>query len=832
MSSPNQPSASVNGASILMALLGPLLVLGVFAFLLVAPTKRTEIAELQAMEEAVRTSEPTILFVGSSLLGRGIDGEMVEEQLGVPVHVMWRANASTPEWYAMLKNRVYQQGLKPDLVLIPSTLKRMMLTKPRGDRQTMRLKEQLGEYEPVIQRKVFGQERDDTTLGRMRFRRTKLKDQILNQIKGLSIMLTSASAKSISEGIDEADPALERVFGGENARDFDLDARVIPVVDTRMADDQKDGAKDQEDVAESDLLADFAALVEENGARLVFVNLPVTKGLQTNRVSREMPSRSEQQRAFRKMKELGLGYIDVSDLDRLGLKKSDFRDATHLGVSGQKVVTRALIDILKTADILRTEKPLPLPQGVDITETWSRSGVLQGLPKLKLRYPEAEQPCRAQAALGPVSQKTYAIRRSGLPNPLYIYADGQPITVTSNAKTIDFSACEGTAYFGRRGLLLSLPTAGVESVSLALNPSPEVEADGEKVVWLVPGTTVTLRFRGIAQGSKPYIKLVGTAVGDSQAPAVVQRDSQVRPMENKESLWYTQSDLDCRGDDCQISFSSPKDGPWIAIQNVDLHVDKTQKRILGTGFEGAFQTSINLLGDKDLPPHTSNPPPTISLKPAISLDKRGFGVMEIPELEWLSNHKILRRTHAKHATPLLLLEDGQPMELQSCRDLRKKTRPGIFCERDKKLHFVSSDDRDPTADPSRYRIALRADRRNRGWWIYPGDTLTFGRSPKRLGVFQRAPDSIQLRIWSFRPDVEKTESTTLQVRSGENILLDTMLDANSGDGVQRWTLSEGFSSEVDLVVTIASSPEQQGYYFLQSAELAENLLANDGKDER
>ena len=175
--------------TIMTSLMGPVLVFGSF-WTVTMSTQNEELDErVQKINEEIQENSPEILFIGSSLLGRGVDGKLLSEELGIDTHVLWRANASTPEWYAILKNRVYGNNVKPKVIVITSTLLRMLLSEPRGDQQRMQLLQQMGDYEPIINKKTFGKDVDDSSIGLLRFRRSQLKERILDKIhyKGLDL---------------------------------------------------------------------------------------------------------------------------------------------------------------------------------------------------------------------------------------------------------------------------------------------------------------------------------------------------------------------------------------------------------------------------------------------------------------------------------------------------------------------------------------------------------------------------------------------------------------------------------------------------------------------
>ena len=811
------------------AVLGPLLVVGGFLLLTMGgEEERSEDPLLLEIEEAIEAADPEVLFLGSSLVGRAVDAEAMAGLLGARTHVLWRSNASTPQWYAMLKNRAYGTDASPKLVVVASTLRRMLTTEPRGERQRTNLLQQLGEYEPLIERKAFGRDVQDSPLARLRYRRTLLKDRILDGVKGLTVMATSPTAGSIEEGIAEAEPILEGVFGGENARDFRLEARVIPVVDSVLLQEVEETGETV--AATENFLPDFVELARANGARVIFVNLPVT----ADAVVRETPSPEEARSALRQLRTLGAGYLDLSDAEALGLGPEHFRDSTHLNDAGQAIFTAALGLELMVADVLNPASPLPMPVGVGVEASWRREGTVAGLPAVEVVAPEGAGPCRRDLRLGELGELSPAVvGKLRLESPLRVEVDGQPLRVTGKRAKLPDQGCAGLVYFKGQGAEVSLPSAGAGE-AFALGVAPEVVlGEGERAAaWLLPGTELTLEIVRPVADEPLGLDLVGTGMGPGEAaPRVGLPGGAERALRRTGNRWYLQEDLACEAETCTVHLEAPAGAPWVAITDVDLRIGDSTLSLLGTGFRQAFETRLNLQGDRGLPPTYAAAPPSLGVRPELEERGAGVGHLEVPTYAFMSNRVIREQTLLNNGTPLVVLEDGEPMALRGCRVVRKELSPGTFCEAKGHVYFVPSDGSHPVEGGRRYTLALREDRISKGRWLYPGDTLSFGLRPNRLTALHGSPTAVEMSIWGFAPvEVRKARGKRappplrVELRSGEAEILSERLPLRELEGGPlRWPLLPGFEARQPVTVELRNPPDSGVFYLVRGTYLLEEL---------
>ncbi len=836
----SEPGASASVPAVLVALLGPLLVFGSFlAITLGEPVadpsgEGEQDPELVAFESELAAADPSVLFLGSSLVGRAVHPEEMGRLLGQPSYVLWRSNASTPQWYAMLKNRAYgATEVEPELVVIGSTLRRMLLNEPRGERQRTNLLEQLGDYEPVIERKAFGKDVRDSPLALLRFRRSQLKDSLLDGVKGLTMMGLSPTADSVDAGISEADEVLERVFGGENARDFDLGSRVIPVVDSKLIAEAEEVGETAS--VEDNFIGDFVELAAEHGARVIFVNLPVTAGAK----ARETASPEEERAAMVKMRSLGAGYIDLSDAEALGLERSHFRDSTHLNEAGGAIFTKALAVELEAVLEVSEDAALPMPVGVGVEASWSRTGATV-LPALSLTGPVEGEPCHYSAKLEDVGELSSSLtRKVGLHSPLQVLADGVPLTRTGKRSDAEAPGCTGVVYYKGQTVMLSLPSEqAAAKVALGLHPEPVLALGENEAVWLAPGTELGLSFARPMEPGPLSIDLVGLGFGQgSEAPVLRLPGGEEVPLESTGNRWHVSTVLDCgQAETCDLAVVGPAEGPWVAFKELQLQVGEDPLAMMGDSVDEAFETRLNLQGDSKLAPSYAAPAPSLGINPPVRDGGQGAGRLMIESYAFMSTKVVRAATLENNATPIELLEDGEPMLLRGCRVVRKDKTPNTYCESQGKVFFTPSDGSDPLSGTHSYTLRLKEDRISHGRWLYPGDTLEFGLRANRMVALHEGPTSIEMSVYAFAPEASEGAAAVppLQVRveSGEAALVDVSLSLEEiGDGgKQSWAAQPGFNPKTSLRAKL-HNPEGSGVFYLLRETYAVEQLGQAAPEE-
>ena len=255
--------------SLTLALAAPLLVLlPAWSTLTTAPewAPSKDVAEMNA----TATRAPAeVVMVGPSFARTDIDGPALGAALaastpGHPLRVARFAQnlASAPAWYAILKERVYGNGLEPRLVLLVATTDYLLEVHPPASRM-VGLEQHFAEPDEVLRARTWNS-RLPATLQRALDRRRVLRDPVVSAFR---------------------DPLVEMFFGGKNGAELAAEAgvevfgqehgggtrRLLPGVEAQAAEEASEG----EVRAADSYLPDIAALVAQHGGRLVVVLPPV-----------------------------------------------------------------------------------------------------------------------------------------------------------------------------------------------------------------------------------------------------------------------------------------------------------------------------------------------------------------------------------------------------------------------------------------------------------------------------------------------------------------------------------------------------------------------------
>lgn len=167
----------------LLAALAPLLVLGALALWIQHAADAAVPDDVAALERVLRDAgEVHAVVLGDSIAISAFDPAVLGESLppsAAPVVDLMVHGGRAPDWYAILKNRVFGAGHRPSLVILSSNVG-FFDDAPVADPD--RVWAQATDDEPVLARDVFGIDPDDVWLHRRLAARVRLRDQLLDTI--------------------------------------------------------------------------------------------------------------------------------------------------------------------------------------------------------------------------------------------------------------------------------------------------------------------------------------------------------------------------------------------------------------------------------------------------------------------------------------------------------------------------------------------------------------------------------------------------------------------------------------------------------------------------
>ena len=654
-----------------------------------------------------------VIVIGNSLAQFGVDANALGAQIGKPGSVakIWHPGAAPPTWYAALKNGVFAKGDTPELIVVVNTM-RTMLTVDVGEAHHMAdLRSLLTDDEPVIDAKVFNQLALDTPWARTLARRSGPRDLLINSFKRIPYT-------THEDPLGRANEALDRVFGGQNISNANDRKRVIPIVEVQQ--DQQLRIPETTKRPEDSLMPDLVDLAHANGAKIVFVRVPIPR---SGREFFPLSTLSEDRAAVEMLNEMGAGYIDLHDLP---LPESAFVDDHHLGISGQRVFTtelaKALIDIgamangaMKPAEtprsfhpMVRSGRPPEITTGIikasgcsafiPIKEPW------MGLADTRLEY----------LGKGPAS-------------PLIAYFKGKPLAPSGHPVTTE--TCSGTSYHDTRGIHADSPATSVpEEWSVAL--SNEIPLAGEKeAYWVYPGTSVEMKFDGSEVGPSRVGVVALNATQGAGVPKLTVAGKDV-PLIKYGIRWVGISDAVPTRKKWELSLSTPEDGPFLLLSMLALRNGPDASFLIGgpddmtSSLRFLTMSTVEITYDEPAKLIAAVEPVIESTQlPYIPVD--GYAAVASDALiKWARAHETgievpNARTMAS-CSPLQLWEDGVPMPQVEQPQRLRQVEESSYASMGDRLYFRTSDGK--PADHV-YKAALRRKRwcRKHLSWLYPGD---------------------------------------------------------------------------------------------------------------
>jgi hypothetical protein len=688
----------------------PLALLAGAARVLVREEPWTLSPEAARIDDRLAEADPDIVILGNSIAGAAVDPEMLADELGDPDLAVARlsVNQTRPAaWYAVLENRVYQGGHKPRIVLVASLLSWTLDTGYATELGRAALEAQMTPDDTLIREKTFG-EAGSAPLERALRRRYELRDHLLEGIRdGVAGLLHGNPGEPVfARGRIAAEEAFDEVFGREGAVDLDLNKHVIPIADATAANQMAD---EDNSAPERSYLPDLAKLAQENGAKLIFVRLPLPpSNHELDRVDAET-----EVRAVRLMNELGVGYVDLSGLE---LPEAGFEDFVHVNAVGRKAVTEALGEVMADWNVLAVDHlpPAPIPRR---PERVVRLGGTVSLGSLELE-PIEGTPCGFLArsdAIDAFSPRNTRGAGLGEISPVVVLEDGEPLRLAHTAAELS-ERCTGSYTHARPGLEISPREADPSGHAFEVQLSPEVpivNRKGQAGWWVYPGGS--LRFSMPSEEQPLAVDLLVEAFGGGKAPPTATVGSSHVVFERAGTRWRAHLDAPAPAGKWNLELASPADGPLLAIRAISLGAGDARSFVVGSPH---VMTSppVRLVGKPPTQPTkarwTSDPPAVT----ATTLPGNATRI-QVERSELLAGGA-LRALGLHHCDPLRLLRGGEALEPSSCREVRAGN--GQYCHDGDRLLLA-----DATAAQPEYRVALDPTRTcDKGLWLYPGDDVT------------------------------------------------------------------------------------------------------------
>lgn len=534
-------------------------VLGPCAVLLWALHVLTPVPELGASAVAfnrlLRQQRSEVLVLGASFAGADIDSTVLGERLspGSGEATLLQVGASSaPVWYAILKERVYGNGLHPRLIVLPVSLGTAMMTRmPPAHME--KLLAQMPVPDEVVSRRSLGYGRFPIW-ERILDARRSVRDVALHAFRDAPPRLL------LGQGAAAVEAAGTEVLGEHHGA---AGQRALPAADrTEAAAGAVEGGWMVVDPDQS-YLSDIVDLAEANGARVVIV-LPPSLDAQGQSLDEGVEAAVVAWAARR-----GVGLLDHR---ALGWDASHFRDGRHMTKPAAREFTALVadgIEALESAGVLEVAWT-----GEVVPATVARTGEPPALPPAA--WVAGEEPCAGAVATPGfefLGKRALGLVLPGVESPLELWEGGAPLD-----SPLKKGACSGSAVH-RVGFVVSRREANGGPLALRWSEAVPSGSSAEPAYWVLPGTTLTWSFMTPWGEPPASIALTATAIGVGVGTAQLRAGEAGVPISVAEGqAAATVSPPAAAG--WTLSVSSPPDGPYLVLRTLRAQVGGASRDVI------------------------------------------------------------------------------------------------------------------------------------------------------------------------------------------------------------------------------------------------------------
>ena len=381
----------------------------------------------EAVDWLLARHDPEVVLIGPSYANTDVRPDIIAARLKIPrndIALVSIPNSVGAHWYAVLKNRVFAGGYRPKLVVVVSGMQSMLLNTPLTESSYVNLRVHLSDTEdPEITKRV----RTDTRLQVARLR--EKRGQVRLAVTGL---LRDVPARTLlGRKPWETRKALDRVFDDAMV-DMSLHTEGTPIAINR---EQRTYDETMLPTPDASFMPAITALVQEHGARMVWVRPPMSPDIPADLEDVVVPG--AQERAIAMLHEVGASFLDMRALP---MSRDMFKNEDHMNEEGSRRFSEALGKALWDLDAMRvgvaadTVAPFELA-----SKTWvGERGVLpeaeaawpgEGLwihpgTTLELSFDTGWDPIR-----GPFLVEAVAEQLAGVEGAPVLEVDGHPVTL-------------------------------------------------------------------------------------------------------------------------------------------------------------------------------------------------------------------------------------------------------------------------------------------------------------------------------------------------------------------------------------------------------------------
>jgi hypothetical protein len=715
------------------AVVGPLAILVAAVVALAPPTELGE--DALAFDQAVRRAPYDIIVTGASFARSDIDPVLLARELGSTQEKALQLpvlSSSAPVWYAILKKRVYGNGLRPKIIVLPIVITTAMVTQ-LPPAQMAKVTAQMPVPDEVIMRRTLGSS-VPPAIHHLLEHRGDLRDPLLGAFRDAlpRWILGAAHADVAAAGT--------AVFGEEHEEGTGgAFPTVAPAarVEARSAEEMIVRDPDES------YLADIARLAAENGA-VVAVVLPPTLRGHSNLAY--LPQAVEES-MVRWAAAHGVVWIDLRKLDWDGTR---YRDGRHMTAAAARDFTKMVAEQLDAAGVMNGG-----PANLLVVEGVTRTGTPPPLPAV--REVPGKTPCDVVIPLpgfGFLGRKALELTFPRLRSPIRVWEGDRRLE-----QPLKKGDCTGTA--SQRGpMVVNRFEKGGPPLRLAWSEDlPDREGEPE-IYWVYPGTAVTWSFGGPWQQGDAVVRVVANVgvLGKGRGLGTLAVGKDEVPFEPSGPTAHAELPAATDEGPWTLTIRSPANGPLRFVQSLELEAGERINSLVAP----PRPQGLELLAPKTWQV-SDEPPPVEGLKLVVEEGKSWF------EMPWPNRTGCspLRVEHGGVLLPVLHPKGGGD-------------GPWSWRMQDKLL-FAPTPGDDPAVG---YRVVYDTEHRCRKSckecpeqvWLYPGGTLRVA-----VGVRARARFGVPLKrlrlITGFDEPNPTTGSVRAVLRLGDEVLVDHTIEA-------------------------------------------------------
>ena len=677
---------------LILAIVGPLAVLGV-AYERLSRTEPREPSELvQEQDAALQEQNPEVVVLGSSWAATNMDPKTLAKGLKIPelkVLTLAQKASQPPVWYAMAKYRLYGSKARPKLILVVTSLPLLMTNQPRS---LSELEQHFVTPDEVLLRKVWGED-GSPWLTQLLDQRGRLRDSMRDGIRSLSVRLLVGSGAD-QDPSELQSQASRRVFEKvEGTGDATLH-RLLPVVEEEGP--ARVGSAAQTVKPADSYLGDLATLAEDHGARLVVVISPVA-GHQRSQQN-VLPAVEAELIALANQR--GVGWIDLRSLH---MDDRNFRaDGGHMQKAGAIRFTEELLRKLNEIGALGSG-PLQSATPPATVEQVERLGTVARIENARSRLIDPALclwaiDLRAWDAIAP----RYLYDQVGTVNlPVRaIFRDQLLKAMPRN--DLAGHQCEAMLGFNGAATGMLLPQGATpEEVSFELDPTLPGPDDKDPAWWVYPGTTLRWKLAGVQTGNME-VSLAARALGAGTQQPTLEMEGEIALFQPGTEGLEAHLSFDNTSTNPELLLRVPAGGPFVLIRRLSVNVEGQHTALVTAPtlspvdlFAGALSSSS--------PPPVSTPPSERS------------GDYKFFQIPW---------TNTLSCSPLRLRGDGLELPVQNPWPSPRPVGPGLQHIGDRLYVKSDAEDFEIYLDEGRDCEGLPCRACPKSRWLYPGEKLT------------------------------------------------------------------------------------------------------------